>query len=147
MDEQVELLRGIYDELKTLNGRIDTAFRVELMSETDAIRRRDIERDVRLETALTELARDIRDLTVIVHDWRDEQRLDRAELRERLERLERRVGIPRYSRSAAARSSASRRVCENAPVMIECSSSGSTDTPVRLRCSGGSQAVTASMLL
>jgi hypothetical protein len=95
MDEQVELLRGIYDELKTLNGRIDTAFRVELMSETDAIRRRDIERDVRLETALTELARDIRDLTVIVHDWRDEQRLDRAELRERLERLERRVGIPR----------------------------------------------------
>ena len=161
MDEQVELLRGIYGEMKALNARVDTTnatldrevggLRVEFKEEIGALRtefgglrsevkeeitglraefkdeitglradfghqlgglraefkeelgelrfdlksegRRGVERDLRLGTALAELSLDVRELTGIVHAWRDEHRLDREDLRERVARLERRVGL------------------------------------------------------
>jgi chromosome segregation ATPase len=64
-----------------------------LRSDLDLVHRRSVDRDLRLGTALTELSRDVRELTLIVDDWRDEHRLDRQELRARVERLERRVGL------------------------------------------------------
>ena len=142
MDEQVEILRAIWNEMKALNGRVTTTnsrlddlklevigvrselkseigdLRSELKSEIgelrsdlrsevgslrsemsgmrqdiDLVHRRSVERDMRLGTALAELSHDVRDLTHVVHDWRDEHRLDRADLRDRVERLERRVGL------------------------------------------------------
>jgi hypothetical protein len=125
MDEQVELLRGIWNEMKAVNGRIDTTnavlrtelkgeigalrselkgeigalragltdFRTELVQEIDMVHRRSVERDLRLAASLSELSLDVRELTGVVHVWRDEHRLDRADLRERVERLERRVGL------------------------------------------------------
>jgi hypothetical protein len=179
MDEQVELLRAIYSEMKALNERVDTTnatldrevggLRVEFKEEIGALRtefgglriefgglraevkeeitglrsdfghqlgglraefgeqigglrsdfghqlgglraefkeelgelrfdlksegRRSVDRDLRLGTALAELSLDVRELTGIVHAWRDEHRVDREELRERVARLERRVGL------------------------------------------------------
>jgi len=121
MDEQVELLRAIWSEMKALNGRVDTtnatlhgevgALTAELHASFDGLRsefkeeffalrtdlktevRRNLERDVRLGTAVAELSLDVRELTGIVHAWRDEHRLDREDLRERVARLERRVGL------------------------------------------------------
>jgi hypothetical protein len=132
MDEQVELLRGIWNEMKALNGRIDetnaalhgeigglrSAFKEEigglrsafeeeigglrsvfkeelLLVRTDlkTETRRNVERDLRLGTTLAELSLDVRELTGIVHAWRDEHRIDREDLRERVARLERRVGL------------------------------------------------------
>jgi len=117
MDEQLEVLRAIWGEMKGLNGRVNTTnerldelrrelkteigeLRVELKSEMsvlrgdiDVVHRRSVERDLRLGTSLTELSRDVRELTVVVHDWRDEHRLDREHLRGRVERLERRAGL------------------------------------------------------
>jgi hypothetical protein len=55
--------------------------------------RRNVERDPRLGTAIAELSLDVRELTGIVHSWRDEHRIDREDLRERVARLERRVGL------------------------------------------------------
>ncbi len=121
MDEQVELLRAICSEMKALNGRIDTT-NVALRSELGGLRsefkeeirglrsgfaedfllmradlkgeiRRNVERDLRLGTAVAELSLDVRELTGIVHAWRDEHRIDREDLRERVTRLERRIGI------------------------------------------------------
>jgi hypothetical protein len=121
MDEQVELLRAIWNEMKALNGRVDTtnatlhgevgALTAELRAGLDGLRsefkeeffalrtdlktevRRNLERDVRLGTAVAELSLDVRELTGVVHAWRDEHRLDREDLRERVARLERRVGL------------------------------------------------------
>jgi hypothetical protein len=121
MDEQVELLRSIYGEMKALNGRVDATnaalhgelggLRSEFKEELGGLRaesreeflllrtdfksevRRNVERDVRLGTAVAELALDVRELTGIVHAWRDEHRIDREDLRERVSRLERRVGL------------------------------------------------------
>ena len=168
MDEQVELLRSIYGEMKALNGRVDATnaalhgelggLRAEVKQELGGLRdefgelraefkeelgglrgevkqelgglrdelgglraefkeelgglraesreeflllrtdfksevRRNVERDVRLGTAVAELALDVRELTGIVHAWRDEHRIDREDLRERVSRLERRVGL------------------------------------------------------
>ncbi len=134
MDEQVEILRAIWNEMKALNGRVTTTnsrlddLRSELKSEVgglksemgglktemsslnsevtgikvemvgmradiDLVHRRSVERDIRLGTSLTELARDVRELSHVVHDWRDEHRLDRAELHERVGRLERHAGL------------------------------------------------------
>jgi hypothetical protein len=64
-----------------------------LRSDIDLVHRRSVDRDMRLATSLTELSRDVRELTVVVHDWRDEHRLDREQLRDRVERLERHVGL------------------------------------------------------
>ncbi|HEX4448345.1 MAG TPA: hypothetical protein VH044_16480 [Polyangiaceae bacterium] len=138
MDEQVEVLRAIWNEMKVLNGRVETTnVRLETMNRdlsqridstnqrVDAMNqnlgdridatnhridstneelavlrgdlrtetRRNVERDLRLGTAVAELSADVRDLTGIVHSWRDEHRLDREELRDRVLRLERRVGL------------------------------------------------------
>ena len=113
MDEQVDILRAIWNEMKALNGRVTTTnskledLKSELKSEIsgikvemigmradiDLVHRRSVERDIRLGTSLTELARDVRELTHVVHDWRDEHRLDRAELHERVGRLERHAGL------------------------------------------------------
>jgi len=138
MDEQLEVLRGIWGEMKGLNGRVDTTnerldqtnerlgqtnqrlddlrrelkteigeLRGELRSEVgalkaemsglrtdiDLVHRRSVDRDMRLATSLAELSRDVRELTVVVHDWRDEHRLDREDLRGRVERLERHAGL------------------------------------------------------
>jgi hypothetical protein len=121
MDEQVELLRAIWNEMKALNGRIDATnaalqdglgalrgglhdeiggFRSEFKEEFHGLRtdlksevRRNLERDRRLGTAVAELSLDVRELTGIVHAWRDEHRLDREDLRERVARLEIRVGL------------------------------------------------------
>ncbi len=128
MDEQVELLRGIWSEMKGLNGRVDTlngrvdtlneslrremgalrsefgeqlgGLRTEIKGEIGELRidlkveaRRNVERDLRLGTTIAELSLDVRELTGIVHAWRDEHRIDREDLRERVARLERRVGL------------------------------------------------------
>jgi hypothetical protein len=124
MDEQVELLRGIWNEMTALNGRVSITndrlddVRVELKSEIGALRvetregltevrgtlielrdridlvhSRSVERDTRLGTAFADLALDVRDIKGVVHAWHDEQRLDKAELEERIERLERHVGL------------------------------------------------------
>jgi len=66
---------------------------VAMRADIDLVHRRSVERDIRLGTSLTELARDVRELTHVVHDWRDEHRLDRAELHERVGRLERHAGL------------------------------------------------------
>jgi hypothetical protein len=131
MDAQLEVLRAICGEMKTLNGRVNATnerledlrtelkaevgglrtevggLRTELRSEVagfkaemsglrgdiDRVHRGSVERDVRLATSLTELARDVRELTLVVHDWSDGHRLDREVLRGRVERLQRHVGI------------------------------------------------------
>jgi hypothetical protein len=168
MDEQVELLRAIFSEMKALNERVETTnatlevqiggLRAEFKEEIGGLRaelgevkaqfgglraevgehigglraafgeqigglradfghqlgglraefkealgelrfdlksegRRSVDRDLRLGTALAELSLDVRELTGIVHAWRDEHRLDREDLRERVARLERRVGL------------------------------------------------------
>jgi hypothetical protein len=132
MDEQVELLRGIWNEMKSLNGRVSTtnerldavrtelkaemattrtdlkaemtamrtdlkaemtAMRTEFVERIDVVNGRSVERDLRLGTSLAELSRDVRELTLVVHEWRDEHRLDRADLRARVERLERHAGV------------------------------------------------------
>jgi chromosome segregation ATPase len=138
MDEQVEILRAIWNEMKSLNGRVNTtnsrldetnsrldetnsrleetnsrlydlrdelkaeigALRVEtkaeireLRAELNVVHNRSVDRDLRLATSLAELSRDVRELTLLVHDWRDEHRLDRHELRERVARLERHTGL------------------------------------------------------
>jgi chromosome segregation ATPase len=145
MDEHLEVLQGIWGEMKGLNGRVNAtndrldALRSELKTEMaelktevaevktevaevktevaevkiemselrsdlrdgmgalrsdlDLVHRRSVDRDLRLGTALTELSRGVRELTLIVDDWRDEHRLDRQELRARVGRLERRVGL------------------------------------------------------
>ena len=116
MDEQLEVLRAIWGEMKGLNGRVSSTnerldqtnerldelrgdvgeLKVQmtgLRADIDVVQRRSVERDMRLATSLTELSRDVRELTVVVHDWRDEHRLDREDLRGRVERLERHVGL------------------------------------------------------
>ena len=132
MDEQIELLRAIYSEMKALNERVDTTnatlqvevggLRAEFREQLGGLRsdfghqlgalrsefkealgelrfdlksegRRSVDRDLRLGTALAELSLDVRELTGIVHAWRDEHRIDREDLRERVARLERRVGL------------------------------------------------------
>jgi hypothetical protein len=131
MDEQVEILRAIWNEMKGLNGRVNatnaqleqTTARLELNSarleqridqtnarlekgfgelraemvgirgDLDRVHRGSVDRDIRLGTAITELGRDVRELTHLAHDWRDEHRLDRAAPHGRVERLERHVGI------------------------------------------------------
>jgi chromosome segregation ATPase len=169
-DEQVELLRAIWNEMKALNGRVDKTntrlddthtrladtstrldgtnerlgetnarldglrselraeigglrgelkaeiggLRGELKAEIGAVRRdvasmheelarvhsRSLERDKHLAGAISALSvevsdvkLDVRELTAAVHSWHDDHRLDREELRARVDRLERHVGI------------------------------------------------------
>ena len=108
--EQVELLRGIWNEMKSLNQRIDqtnqglNAVRLELKDELEGVRRdlktenndlrnRVTESEVRLGTAVTQLSTDVRDLHGIIREWREEHRADRAELRGRVDRIEKHLNL------------------------------------------------------
>ncbi len=134
MDEQVELLRGIWNEMKALNGRVTTTneqlgeVRAEMRAGFEEVRgsiqvlgdrielvhSRSVERDLHIATALANVAGevhelrgemhelrgdvhglrlDVRDLKSVVFEWHDEHRADRTNLEERVERLERHVGI------------------------------------------------------
>ena len=97
--ESVELLRAIWNEMKGLNSRVDTtndrldqtnqrldAVRLELKGEIDLLRRevtaevdslgrRVIESEVRLVTTTTELSGDVRELTGLIREWREEHAL------------------------------------------------------------------------
>jgi hypothetical protein len=129
MDEQVELLRGIWNEMKALNGRTTrtnealeqlraevreglaelrggltevrgglTEVREEvhaLGERIDVVHSRSVERDMRLAGDLRDLKLDVRDLKNVVFAWHDEHRADRTNLEERVERLERHVGLER----------------------------------------------------
>jgi hypothetical protein len=112
-DQQVEILRAIWTEMKALNGRVDQtnarldqanarldqtnvrldAVRSELRDEIDGLRRRMVESEVRLATATTQLAADVQTLTGLIREWREEHRADRAELRVRVARLEEHAGL------------------------------------------------------
>ena len=112
-DEQVEILRAIWNEMKGLNARVDQtnarldqtnarieqtnarldAMRTEPRDEIDGLRRRVVESEVRLATATTQLASDVQALSGLIREWREEHRADRAELRTRVARLEERVGL------------------------------------------------------
>lgn len=113
-DEQPELLRGIWNEMKGLRSefrselsslrtelgeRID-AVRIELKSEIFDLRgatgdlcRAMTEADVKLATSVTELAGDGRELNHLVRDWHDEHRKDRDDFRDRIVRIEKHVGL------------------------------------------------------
>ena len=119
--EQVAILRGIWNEMKALNKRVDQtndrleavrfelktelqagrvelkteleAVRSDLKSEVDGLRKRAVESEVRLATATTELSGDVRELSGLIREWRTEHREDRADIRTRLDRLEAKVGL------------------------------------------------------
>jgi archaellum component FlaC len=121
--EQTQILRGMWGEMKALNKRIDGTnerldrvrdelairidgtnarldeTRAELGSRIDALRdetrQRLVETEVRLSTALTDLAHDVQQLTGFMRSRRSEQRTEREELRVRIERLEDHTGIGR----------------------------------------------------
>jgi hypothetical protein len=87
---------GIRHELRSevgeLRGEINTGMSV-LRGDMDLVHRRPVERDLRLGTSLAELSHNVHDLTLLLHDWREEHRLERDDLRARVERLERRAGL------------------------------------------------------
>jgi hypothetical protein len=100
---QLEVLRAIWNETKGLNARIDTTrtelkaelvtLRAELRAEDDALRRRLTESEIRVSTAVTELSGETRALASLIREWREEHRADRADLRERVDRIEQHLGI------------------------------------------------------
>lgn len=116
-NESVEILRAIWNEMKALNSRVDQTnqridqtnqrldalglqlkgeidlLRREVTNEVDLLRRRIVESEVRLATTTTELSADVRELSSLIRDWREEHRADRAEMKMRLGRLEDHVGI------------------------------------------------------
>jgi predicted nucleic acid-binding Zn-ribbon protein len=98
-DEQVEILRMIWNEMKALNSQVGQtnerldAVRVELKGEVDALRGRVLESEVRLATATTQLSSDVQELTGLIREWRHDHREDRAEVRARIVRLEEHVGL------------------------------------------------------
>ena len=114
-NEQVEILRAIWTEMKGLNARVDQtnarldqtnarldqtyarldAVRTEFREEIDTLRRRVVESAVPLATATTQLAAEVQSLSGLIREWREEHRADRAELRTRIARLEERAGLGR----------------------------------------------------
>ena len=107
---EVEVLRMIWNEMKalrqSLEGRIDQTNarleeltaevhqdRAEVREELGAIRGRVTESEVRLATATTQLSCDVQDLSVLIREWRVEHRGDREDLRKRVDRIERHVGL------------------------------------------------------
>ncbi|GMU61177.1 MAG: hypothetical protein AMXMBFR34_29400 [Myxococcaceae bacterium] len=103
--EQTELLRGIWTEMKALNGCVDktnerldavrTEFsgalvdlRSEMNENIEALKRRMTDSEVRLATAVTQLAQDVQSFGQQEKEWRKEHREDRNELRARVARLE-----------------------------------------------------------
>lgn len=114
-NEQVEILRAIWTEMKGLNARVDQtnarldqtnarldqtyarldAVRTEFREEIDTLRRRVVESAVPLATATTQLAAEVQSLSGLIREWREEHRADRTELRTRVTRLEERAGLGR----------------------------------------------------
>ena len=98
-DQQVTILRAIWNETKGPNPRVDQtnarlgAVRAELRDEIDGPRRRVVEPEVRLATATTQLSTDVQALSGLIREWREEHRGDRAELRTRITRLEEHAGL------------------------------------------------------
>jgi predicted nucleic acid-binding Zn-ribbon protein len=98
-NEQIEILRAIWAEMKALNGRVDKtnerldAVRTEIKGEMDELRRRVVESEVRLATATTQLSTDVQELSGLIRDWREEHRSDRAEIRARVVRIEDHLGL------------------------------------------------------
>lgn len=93
-------LGGRIDAVRTeLGGRIDQtnarleAVSAEMRGENGELRRVMTQSDVRLATALTELSGDVRTLSGLVRDWRDDHRRDRELLVERVGRIEKKVGL------------------------------------------------------
>ncbi|MBI5490318.1 MAG: hypothetical protein HY905_23480 [Deltaproteobacteria bacterium] len=111
---QVAILREIWNEMKALKASLETeleltrrelasridqtnkrldAVPAELKDEIGGLRGRLLESEVRLATATTALAGDVRDLGSLIRDWRDEHRADRSEFRSRVARIEQHVGL------------------------------------------------------
>ncbi len=116
--EQTELLRNIWNEMKALNGRIDTV-RTELSGRLDAVRTDLSERidqtnarldqtNVRVDTLRTELKGEMIRLRTDVTEMRrdihvlggridnlltGEHRAEHGELRQRVERIEKHLGL------------------------------------------------------
>lgn len=84
--------RELGERIDQTNQRLDAA-RTEIRAEIGDLRRQSVESETRLATATAELAGDVRTLTGLIRDWRDEHRADREELRARVTRLEDHVGI------------------------------------------------------
>lgn len=113
-DEQLEVLRAIWNEMKALNGRIDgvrtdldgvradldgvkaevALLRADVKAEDDALRRRLTESEVRVSTAVVELSSETRSLASLIREWREEHRQERGELRGRVDRIEKHLGLP-----------------------------------------------------
>ena len=107
-DEQLEVLRAIWNEMKALNGRIDgvradlttlrselkaeiATLRAEMKAEDDALRRRMTESEVRVSTAVSG---ETRALASLIREWREEHRAERADLRSRVDRSEKHLELP-----------------------------------------------------
>jgi uncharacterized protein YPO0396 len=121
--EQIQILRGMWGEMKALNKRVDGTndrldrtreelgaridstnarldeTKTELVSRLDALREetrhRLVETEVRLSTALTDLSHDVQQLVGVIRSRRSEQRGEHEDLRVRIERLEEHTGIGR----------------------------------------------------
>jgi chromosome segregation ATPase len=74
------------------NERLEEV-RDELKADLGQLAARMTESEVRLATATTELVGTVRDLTGHLAEWREEHREDRADLRRRVDRLERHTGL------------------------------------------------------
>ena len=108
-DAHLEALRGMWTEMKALNGRVDRtnealdALRSEVHGlgdrvesvehNVDALGRRIVESEVRLATVTTQLSSDVQSLSCLIREWREEHRQDRAEVKVRLLRLEQHAGL------------------------------------------------------
>jgi chromosome segregation ATPase len=113
-EREIDVLRLIWNEMKAfrsslhseleatrreLGERIDRTndrleqVRSEFKGEFEALRRRMTESEVRLATATTELAGETRELAHLIRDWREEHRSDRADLKLRVARIERHLGL------------------------------------------------------
>jgi predicted nucleic acid-binding Zn-ribbon protein len=120
LSETAKLLRGIWNETKAVKASLErqlTQTRQEFGKELAKTRedigtriddttkgleglRKDlthriVESEVRLATATTELSGDVRDLTTIVRDWRQEHRATTDTLNDRVSRIERHLSIER----------------------------------------------------
>ncbi len=118
--EQLVVLRAIWNEMKALgknlgdridqtnsrldqtNSRLDDAInrlgRVEgavheLKDGTNELRRRLVESEMRLATSTTQLHGDVQELSALIRDWRAENASERGELRGRVDRIERHLGM------------------------------------------------------
>ena len=120
-DEYLVALRGMWGELKAVRSSIDTqvgslraelsqqigetnqrldvtnqnleALRYEVNGKMKTLSHQVLESETRLATATLQLTTDVRDLSGLIRDWRQEHREDRESLRARIDRLERHAGI------------------------------------------------------